>query len=76
MLAAKKDDAMPTAPDIAHSTRQERQAYIDEAFACLADCDLCGKCKMLHGRDADEVYADYIAGKRDFLDITMQLRHS
>ena len=29
---------------------------------------------MLHGRDADEVYADYIDGKRGFLDITMQLR--
>lgn len=65
---------MLQAPDIDNSTRAERQAYIDEAFACLGDCDLCGKCKMLHGRDADEVYADYIDGKRSFLDITMQLR--
>lgn len=62
-------------PEIETSTPQEREQFIIEEFRCLADCDLCGKCAILHGRDALAVYADYIKGTRSFMDITLELRH-
>lgn len=39
------------------------------ALPCLADCEACGLCKIYHGRDVEDVYADYIAGTRSFEEI-------
>lgn len=60
-----------TPPDISRSTRAERLDFIIHAFRCLADCDNCGHCQFLHGRNAVDVYHDYIEGVRSFCDVTM-----
>ena len=65
-----------TAPDIDKSTREERRAYVLEVWKCLNDCEACGKCRILKGRDAETLYADYIEGLRNYIDITLELRNS
>lgn len=42
-------------PKIADSDREERLAFIQEKYKCRVDCDLCGNCKVLRGRDAELV---------------------
>ena len=61
---------MKEAPDIINSTEQERRDYIKQRFPCVADCDMCGLCKVFHGKDAQTAYADYIQGKRTFLEVS------
>ncbi len=61
---------MGNAPEITESTVEERRAYIKERFPCIADCDMCGLCKVFRGKDAETVYADYIQGKRSFSDVS------
>ena len=61
---------MVSAPDIKDSTIEERRAYIKERFPCIADCDMCGLCKVFHGKDAETAYADYINGNRSFTDVS------
>ncbi len=63
-----------TPPDIAHSTREERLNFVREAWKCLHNCELCGKCHILRGRDAESLYADYIEGKRSYLEISLEIR--
>ena len=63
------------APKIDNSTREERQAYVIDAWRCLHDCESCGKCRILMGRDAETLYADYIEGKRSYMDITLEIRN-
>ena len=63
-----------TAPDINNSTKEERRAYVLEAWKCLNDCEACGKCRILRGRDPETLYADYIDGKRSYIEITLQIR--
>lgn len=62
------------APDLETSSRLERQHFISEQWKCLADCDLCGKCSVLHGRDAEQVFAPYIEGRQDYMTLLMALR--
>ena len=62
-------------PPIENSTKEERLAYVQEAWKCLHDCEACGKCCILKGRDAEELYADYIEGKRSYMDITLEIRN-
>ena len=62
-------------PKIDNSTREERQAYVIDAWRCLHDCESCGKCCILRGRDAETLYADYIEGKRSYMDITLEIRN-
>ena len=62
-------------PKIECSTPEERRAYILEAWKCLHDCEACGKCLILKGRDAEMLYADYIEGKRSYIDITLEIRN-
>ena len=64
-----------SAPPLASSPRVARIAFLRERFRCLADCDLCGNCILLHHRDAEDVYADYVEGLRSFAEITMELRN-
>ena len=64
------------APTIENSTREERRAYVVEAWRCLHDCELCGKCRILKGRDAEILYADYINGIRSYMEITLEIRNN
>ena len=65
-----------TSPKIDQSTKEERRAYILDAWKCLNDCEACGKCRILKGRDVETIYADYINGNRDYIDITLEIRNS
>lgn len=63
-----------TTPDIHNSTKEERRAYVLEAWKCLHDCEMCGKCRILRGRDPETLYDDYIEGKRNYIDVTLEIR--
>ena len=63
-----------TAPRIDESTTDERRAYVLDAWKCLNDCEACGKCRILCGRDPETLYADYISGTREYIEITLQIR--
>ena len=57
-----------------NSTEEERRQYIKNTFKCIADCDMCGLCTIFHGKDPEVAYADYISGKRDYLDVSKDYR--
>ncbi len=61
---------MASAPKIQESTSEERRAYIKDRFPCIADCDMCGLCKVFRGKDAETAYADYINGNRSFTEVS------
>ena len=62
-------------PKIDNSTKEERRTYVLEAWKCLHNCEICGKCHILRGCDAETLYADYIEGKRNYMDITLEIRN-
>lgn len=64
-----------TPPSIEQSTREERQAFVIDAWKCLHDCEMCGKCRILKGKDAETLYADYIEGRRSYIDVTLDIRN-
>lgn len=66
---------MGRAPEIQTSTRDERLAYVREAWQCMHNCELCGKCHILKGRDAETLYAGYIEGSISYLDNTKAIRN-
>ena len=57
-------------PDIESSTVDERREYIRNRFPSIADCDMCGLCKVFHGKDPESAYEDYILGKRSFTKVS------
>lgn len=57
------------APDINSSTREEREDYIRSTYRCIADCDMCGMCKVFHGKQPELAFSDYIEGARDYLSV-------
>ena len=61
---------------VVESTREERLEFIREEFKCLGNCPICGKCSFLRGREAEDLYADYIEGHRSFRDITAEHRNN
>lgn len=61
---------MTGAPDIHKSTELERREYINSRFPCIADCDMCGLCKVFHGKDPELAYDDYIKGMRSFTEVS------
>ena len=63
-----------TPPDIYNSTQQERLDYVLDQWRCLHNCELCGKCSVLKGRVAEIVYADYIEGRSQYMEVTQRLR--
>ena len=63
------------APKIESSTSEERRAYVLDAWRCLHDCEMCGKCRVLKGKDPETMYADYIEGKRTYMDVTLKVRN-
>ena len=60
---------------IEQSSQDERRAYVLNAWRCLHDCEACGKCRILKGKDPEILYADYIDGKRSYMDITLDIRN-
>ena len=62
-------------PKITGSTREERRDFVLEAWKCLHDCEACGKCRILKGRDPEILYADYIEGLRSYMDVTLEFRN-
>ncbi len=65
-----------TAPSIESSTREERLDYVLNEWRCLYNCELCGKCHVLKGRNEEQLYADYLDGKRSYMDITLEIRNN
>ena len=63
-------------PKIETSTQAERQVYVLDAWKCLHDCEACGKCRILKGRDPETLYADYIKGNRTYMEVTLEIRNS
>lgn len=63
-----------TPPKIDNSTKEERRAYVLDAWKCINDCELCGKCRILKGRDVETLYSDYIEGAREYIDVTLDIR--
>ena len=61
-------------PEIDASTEAERRQYIKDTFSCIADCDMCGLCAAFNGKDPELAYADYIGGKRSYLDVSGDYR--
>lgn len=61
-------------PEIDASTEAERRQYIKDTFPCIADCDMCGFCTVFKGKDPELAYADYISGKRSYLDVSGDYR--
>lgn len=64
------------APDINSSTRAEREAFLKEEFKCISNCEMCGNCQFLHNRDAEEVYKEYLEGKKSFREVTIEHRNT
>ena len=62
-------------PKIENSTKEERRAYVLDAWQCLHNCEIGGKCSILKGKDAETLYADYIEGVRSYMDITLEIRN-
>ena len=60
------------APEIETSTVTERRQYIKNAFPCIADCEMCGLCTVFRGKDPELAYADYISGKRSYLEVSQE----
>ena len=58
------------APEIELSTEDERRKYIKDRFPCIADCDMCGLCKVFRGKDPELAYNDYILGRRSFDEVS------
>ena len=61
-------------PEIETSTEAERRQYIKDTFPCIADCDMCGLCTVFKGKDPELAYADYIRGKRSYLEVAAEYR--
>ena len=70
----KRGATMINAPEIADSTVEERRAFIKTKYPCIADCDMCGLCKVFRGKDAEHAYEDYITGKRSYSDVSADYR--
>ena len=65
---------MGMAPEISESTAEERRAYIKQRFPCIADCDMCGLCKVFRGKDAETAYKEYIDGEKSFPEVSAYYR--
>jgi hypothetical protein len=61
-------------PEISSSTVEERRQYIKKTFPCIADCDMCGLCTAFHGKDPEIAYADYIDGRREYMEVSADYR--
>ena len=65
---------MNTPPSITTSTREEREQFVRSQWECMHNCELCGKCHFLKGKDAEQLYKEYVEGKCEYVDLTLKLR--
>lgn len=65
-----------TPPKIGESTLEERRSYVLNAWRCLHDCEACGKCRILRGKDPETLYTDYIEGRSSYMEVTLELRNN
>ena len=65
---------MMDAPVIEVSSEEERRRFIKEKYSCISDCDMCGLCKVFHGKDPENAYDDYIKGIRSFADVSEEYK--
>ena len=66
---------MINAPLIESSSEEERRAFIKNRYPCIADCDMCGLCRIFHGKDPENAYRDYIKGIRTFAEVSDDYTH-
>ena len=66
---------MSLVPDILKSTAEQRRDYIKTKYPCISDCDMCGLCKVFHGKDPEIAYDDYIMGRRSFQEVSEDYRY-
>ena len=66
---------MHSDPEINESTIEERREYIKNRYPCISDCDMCGLCKVFHGKDPENAYDDYIKGRRSFMEVSEDYKH-
>ena len=67
---------MLLAPDIENSTIEDRIAFIKAKYPCIADCDMCGLCKVVRGKNAEQAYDDYITGERSFMEVSADFKRT
>ncbi len=61
---------------IEESTKEERRAFVLKAWECMHDCESCGKCRILKGKDPEILYADYIEGILTYIEVTLNIRNN
>ena len=66
---------MINAPLIESSSEEERRAFIKNRYPCIADCDMCGLCRIFHGKDPENDYHDCIKGIRTFAEVSDDYTH-
>jgi len=60
-------------PPIENSTREQRLDYVISQWMCNFHCATCGKCRILKGRDPEDIFIDYIEGLRSYQEISTEL---
>ena len=60
---------------VENSSEEERRTFIKDKYPCIADCDMCGLCKVFHGKDPENTFDDYIKGIRSFADVSNDYKH-
>ena len=65
---------MDKAPLMGKSTVDERREYIKNRYPCISDCDMCGLCKVFHGKDPELAFRDYIEGVSTFEEVASMYR--
>ena len=61
-------------PKLDASTPEERFAFIQKTYHCIADCDMCGICAALKGLTPEVAFQDYIDGQADYPDVAARYR--
>lgn len=61
-------------PEINESTEEERRFYIKTKYPCISDCDMCGLCKVFHGKDPELAYREYILGNSSFEEVSSEYK--
>lgn len=64
-----------TPPDIKESTREERRNFVVNAWKCLHNFEICGRCHMLRGHDPETLYEEYIDGTKSYVDVSIEIRN-
>ena len=60
---------MEQPPALSATTVEERRDYIKKRYPCISDCDICGLCKVFHGKDPELAFREYIEGRETFQEV-------